>query len=138
MNNPTHNKRILIVEDEAPFQEIYSDILESEGYDTKIAESAEVALEWLESNTPDLVLLDIILPKQSGIDVLRHIRSTPTTQNTPVVVYSVINDKTKIDQALALGANDFTIKGETEAYEVISKVNTLLGVQPISEKTNQE
>lgn len=138
MNNATTSKRILIVEDEAPFQEIYSDILESEGYDTQVAESAEVALEWLKNNTPDLVLLDIILPNQSGIDVLRHIRSTPATQTTPVVVYSVINDKTKIDQALALGANDFTIKGETEAYEVISKVNALLGVQPISEKSNQE
>ena len=138
MNESNSTKLILIVEDEAPSQEIYRDILESEGYDTQVAESAETALEWLSSNTPDLVLLDIILPQQSGIDVLRHIRESAMTKNTPVVVYSVINDQAKIDQALALGANDFTIKGETPAYEVLNKINTLLGVHPMSEKPAEE
>lgn len=123
-----HNKIILLVEDEAPFQEIYRDILESEGYDIVIQESGEGALEWLEYNTPDLVLLDIILPKISGIEVLTHIRQTTVTSNTPVVVYSVIDDQAQIDQALQLGANNFMIKGQTAAYDVLAKVNELLGV----------
>jgi CheY-like chemotaxis protein len=127
-------KLILLVEDEAPFQEIYRDILENEGYEVEIMGDGEAALEWLEYHTPDLVLLDIILPKQSGLDVLRHIRETTATRNTPVVVYSVIDDKEQIDHALKLGANDFTIKGQTPAYDVLEKVNSLLGVPPLAKE----
>lgn len=127
----SHKKLILIVEDEQPFQEIYRDILESEGYETEIADDGDKALEWLEYNTPDLVLLDIILPKQSGLDILRHIRESTSTKNTPVVVYSVIDDKEYIDRALKLGANDFAVKGQTPAYDVLEKVNSLLGSPPI-------
>lgn len=126
-----HLKQVLIVEDELPFQEIYRDILESEGYEVKVAENGEVAIEFLEYNTPDLVLLDIILPKQSGLDVLRHLREATNTKNTPVVVYSVIDDREQIDRALKLGANDFTIKGQTSAYEVLEKVNELMGNPPM-------
>lgn len=133
-----HNKRILIVEDEVPFQEIYRDILESEGYETEVAGNGEEAIEWLEYNTPDLVLLDIILPKQSGLDVLRHIRDATSTKNTPVVVYSVIDDQEQIDRALKMGANDFTIKGQTAAYDVIEKINTLLGILPMQQDPAQE
>jgi DNA-binding response OmpR family regulator len=129
-----HNKIILLVEDEAPFQEIYRDILESEGYDIVIQETGEGALEWLEYNTPDLVLLDIILPKISGIDVLTQMRQTATTQNTPVVVYSVIDDQEQIDNAMKLGANNFMIKGQTAAYDVLATVNELLGVAPMAPK----
>jgi DNA-binding response OmpR family regulator len=129
-----HNKIILLVEDETPFQEIYRDILESEGYDIVIQETGEGALEWLEYNTPDLVLLDIILPKISGIDVLTQMRQTATTQNTPVVVYSVIDDQEQIDNAMKLGANNFMIKGQTAAYDVLATVNELLGVAPMAPK----
>lgn len=128
-----HTKQILLVEDEVPFQEIYRDILESEGYIVEIVGDGEAALEWLQYNTPDLVILDIILPKQSGLDVLRHIREATATKNTPVVVYSVVNDKEQIDHALKLGANDFTIKGQTPAYDVLEKVNALLGVPPLQQ-----
>lgn len=131
MNMKNRNKLILLVEDEVPFQEIYRDILESEGYEVAVVGDGEEAVKWLELNTPDLVLLDIILPKQSGLDVLRHIRETTSTTNTPVVVYSVIDDQEQIDRALKLGANDFTIKGQTPAYDVIEKINTLLGIPPL-------
>lgn len=129
-----HNKIILLVEDEAPFQEIYRDILESEGYDIIVQDTGEGALEWLEYNTPDLVLLDIILPKISGIDVLTRMRQNAATQNTPVVVYSVIDDQAQIDNAMKLGANDFMIKGQTAAYDVLAKVNELLGAAPVVSK----
>lgn len=128
---PLNKKCILIVEDEQPFQEIYRDILESEGYQVEVVDDGDAALKWLEYNTPDLVLLDIILPKQSGFDILRHIRETTMTKNTPVLVYSVINDQEHIDMALSLGANDFAIKGQTPAYEVLEKVNELLGNPPL-------
>lgn len=128
---PLNKKWILIVEDEQPFQEIYRDILESEGYQVAIADDGDAALQWLEQNTPDLVLLDIILPKQSGFDILRHIRAVVATKDTPVLVYSVINDQEHIDKALNLGANDFAIKGQTPAYEVLEKVNALLGSPPL-------
>lgn len=129
-----HTKQILIVEDELPFQEIYRDILESEGYEVHVAEDGELAIEYLAMNTPDLVLLDIILPKQTGLDVLRHMREVTHTKNIPVVVYSVIDDREQIDKAMKLGATDFTIKGQTSAYEVLEKVNELLGNPPMSQQ----
>lgn len=129
-----HTKKILIVEDELPFQEIYRDILESEGYEVHVAEDGQLAIDYLAMNTPDLVLLDIILPKQTGLDVLRHMREVTHTQNIPVVVYSVIDDREQIDMAMKLGANDFTIKGQTSAYEVLEKVNELLGNPPMSQQ----
>lgn len=132
-----HTKQILIVEDELPFQEIYRDILESEGYEVHVAEDGQLAIEYLSMNTPDLVLLDIILPKQTGLDVLRHMREAANTKNIPVVVYSVIDDREQIDKALKLGATDFTIKGQTSAYEVLEKVNELLGNPPMSQQIQE-
>ncbi len=132
-----HTKQILIVEDEVPFQEIYRDILESEGYEVHVAEDGQLAIEYLSMNTPDLVLLDIILPKQTGLDVLRHMREAANTKNIPVVVYSVIDDREQIDLAMKLGATDFTIKGQTSAYEVLEKVNELLGNPPMSQQIQE-
>lgn len=118
---------ILIVEDELPFRLIYRDALDMYGYNIIEAENGEEAMEIVEQSPPDLILLDLILPKLSGFDVLTALKQSPKTKGIPVIVYSVLNDKVSIDRALALGADDFTIKGETPAAKVLDKARKLLG-----------
>lgn len=118
---------ILIVEDELPFRLIYRDALDMYGYNVVEAENGEEAMKVIEQSPPDLILLDLILPKLSGFDILTSLKQSPKTKGIPIIVYSVLNDKISIDRALALGADDFTIKGETPAAKVVDKVRKLLG-----------
>lgn len=118
---------ILIVEDELPFRLIYRDALDMYGYTVTEAENGEEAMNLIEQTPPDLILLDLVLPKLSGFDMLTKLKQSPKTKGIPVIVYSVLNDKISIDRALALGADDFTIKGETPAAKVVDKVRRLLG-----------
>ncbi len=119
-------KTILIVEDELPFRQIYRDILRLDGFNVIEAEDGAEGLEMVKQHKPDLVLLYIVLPKLSGFDVLNTIKKTPALEQIPVIVYSIINNKAEIDRAIKLGANDFTIKGQTPAFEVLNKVRKLL------------
>lgn len=137
MNEVTtpRGQTILLVEDELPFRQIYRDILRLDGYKVVEAEDGEEALKMIESTPPDLVLLDIILPKLSGFDVLTKLKATPELSHIPVVVYSILNDKAEIDRALKLGANDFTIKGATPAREVLAKIKALLPQPPTATTT---
>jgi CheY-like chemotaxis protein/two-component sensor histidine kinase len=119
-------KTILIIEDELPFRQIYRDILRLDGFNVIEAEDGEEGLKLVKLHKPDLVLLDIILPKLSGFDVLTTIKKAPELEHIPVIVYSIINNKAEIDRALKLGASDFTVKGQTPAFEVLNKVRKLL------------
>lgn len=127
MDQGKPKRTILLVEDELPFRQIYRDAMTMYGYTVVEAENGEEALTMIEQSPPDLVLLDIILPKLSGFDVLTKLKQNPATKQIPVIVYSVLNDKASIDRALAIGADDFTIKGETPAVEVLNKARKLLG-----------
>ncbi len=126
MNQVAKNQTILIIDDELPFRQIYRDILRLDGYAVQEAEDGDEGLHMVEQQQPDLILLDLVLPKVSGFDVLGKLKSSPKTSNIPVVVYSILNDKPEIDRALKLGASDFTVKGQTPAMEVLAKVKALL------------
>lgn len=131
------NQPILIVEDEPPFQEIYRDIFESKGFEVIVCDTGEDAKNVITTTTPRLVLLDVVLPGISGLDVLEFIRTNASTQLTPVLVYSVIDEKEQVERAMALGANDYTIKGQTPAVEVLDKAMALIEGDSEREATNQ-
>lgn len=131
------NQPILIVEDEPPFQEIYRDIFESKGFEVIVCDTGEDAKNVIATTTPRLVLLDVVLPGISGLDVLEFIRTNASTQLTPVLVYSVIDEKEQVERAMALGANDYTIKGQTPAVEVLDKAMALIEGDSEREATNQ-
>lgn len=127
-DQPKQLKTILLVEDELPFRKIYKDALKmTYGYEIAEAEDGEEAMELVKQKTPDLILLDLVLPKLNGFDVLARIKNDPDLTHIPVIVYSVMADKASIERAMKLGASDFTIKGVTPAAEVTQKVRQLLG-----------
>jgi two-component system, cell cycle response regulator len=110
MKHPTKRHRVLMVEDSRAALDLYCARLERRGYVVSGASSAEQAREVLATTPPDIVLLDIFMPKVSGFDLLREMRSTPCTATVPVILTSALSDTKHIVEGLALGANDYVTK----------------------------
>lgn len=117
---------ILIVEDEDFLVRALKDNLVSEGHTVTIAMDGEAALEELKKNKPALILLDLLLPKKNGFDVLKEIRSNPDWSLIPVVILSNLGEDSEIKRALELGANDYFVKSQHPIQEVIEKVREYL------------
>jgi CheY-like chemotaxis protein len=103
--------RILLVEDSLPIRRDSESALHHAGYDVICAEDGETALQMAQEAKPDLILLDMILPKMSGPDVLKHLKSEPATAEIPVVVVSSLSEKNR-EKLIAEGAKDYLVKSE--------------------------
>lgn len=118
-------KKILLVEDEPFLSGMYKTKLQLEGFDVTVAMDGEEALDKIKGDKFDLVLLDIMMPKLNGFEVLKNIRhdSNPGTSGTPVVMLTNLGQKSDIEQGLLLGANDYVIKASFTPAEVVQKIN---------------
>jgi len=117
---------ILIADDEPSFRKIYRDVLESQGFEAVEAVDGEAALKFAKELKPALILLDIIMPKMDGFAVLKEIRADPSTKSIPVIMFSVLGEKSDINKGIELGANDYALKGMISPREILQKVRTLL------------
>ncbi|MBI5798633.1 MAG: response regulator [Candidatus Yonathbacteria bacterium] len=113
---------VLVVEDEDFLVRALKDNLVSEGYTVSVAMDGEAAFDELKKKVPSLILLDILLPKKNGFDVLKEIRQSPEWQLIPVVILSNLGEDSEIKRALELGANDYFVKSQHPIQEVIEKV----------------
>jgi diguanylate cyclase (GGDEF)-like protein len=102
--------RILMVEDSRVSLEVYAQRLERRGYQVATAISAEEARVELEASIPDLILLDVFMPKVSGFDYVRELRADPRTARVPIILISALSDTQHIVAGLELGANDYVTK----------------------------
>ena len=102
--------RILLVEDSKPLRRENEGALQRAGYEVICAEDGETALEMAQEGHPDLILLDMILPKMTGPEVLRHLKSEAKTKDIPVVVLSSLSEKNR-QKLLDEGAEDYLEKG---------------------------
>jgi two-component system, cell cycle response regulator len=102
--------RVLMVEDSRVSLEVYAQRLERRGYQMATAISAEAARVELENSLPDLILLDVFMPKVSGFDLLRELRGAARTATTPIILISALSDAQHIVEGLELGANDYVTK----------------------------
>jgi CheY-like chemotaxis protein len=117
-------KKILIAEDEISLLEMFSSIIENSGnYKITKAIDGEDAIKKIIENHPDIILLDIMMPKKDGIDVLIDLKSNPKTKNIPVIILSNISDKTQIEKALDLGACDYMVKSEIHLKDISNIIN---------------
>ena len=114
--------RVLVVDDEASFREGLRVALESEGFEVDLAADGEQALERFRHSAPDLVLLDVMLPRMSGIDVCRQIR---TEANTPVIMVSARREEIDTVVALEVGADDYVAK-PYRVRELVARMRTVL------------
>lgn len=116
-------KKILIAEDEEILLNVLKDRFEGEGWAVATAQDGEEAIGAIKRSLPDLVLLDLLMPKKDGFEVLKEIRSNPEYKNLPVIiVLSNLGSDEDIKKALALGANDYFVKTQHPMSEIVEKV----------------
>jgi DNA-binding response OmpR family regulator len=126
--NNSHAKKILLVEDDDSLANVYLARLEVEGFIVKRVPNGEDALAAAVEFKPDLVLLDVMMPKVSGFDVLDILRNTPETANLKVVMLTALSqdsDKARADQ---LGADDYLVKSQVVIADVIERIKHHLGI----------
>ncbi len=118
MDSSSHYGLILFVEDEAPFRKIYKNVLEQKGYKLLEAMDGEMGWTLVKAKKPSLVLIDMVLPKLSGRELLKRIRADAETKDIPIIMCSVIGDKKEIESCLKEGADDYAIKGTFVPTEI--------------------
>lgn len=119
-------QRILVVDDEEILRKIYTDRLNFEGYSVDSAADGEEALNKIRTSPPNLVLLDILMPKLNGLQVLEAINADPNLKNLPVIVLSNVANDENIKKALALGARDYLLKTNFSPNEITNKISALV------------
>ncbi len=120
-------KKIIIVEDEEILRNLLQKKLLAEGYEVDIAEDGEVGLLKIKENKPDLILLDIIMPKMGGFEMLEELQKDESLLDIPVIVVSNSGQPVEIDRAQKLGVKDWLVKTEFDPQEVIEKVIAQIG-----------
>ncbi len=120
-------KKILLVEDEEIMIDLLQKKLGKEGYTVFVAKEGEEGLKKMREVNPDLVLLDIIMPKKGGFEVMEEMNRDPKLKNIPVIVISNSGQPVELDRAKELGAKDWLIKTEFDPKEVLEKVIKQIG-----------
>lgn len=118
--------KIVIVEDEEILLRVLKEKFEKANFDVAVAIDGEEAMAVVKKSQPDVVLLDLILPKKSGFEVLQEIKSDAELKPIPVIVLSNLGQDEDIKRALQLGAEDYIVKTQHPINEVIEKVKSRL------------
>jgi two-component system, OmpR family, response regulator RpaB len=119
--------KILLVEDDFSLRDIYSARFQAEGYNVVTASDGEEALAIAVREHPDLMVLDVMMPKISGFDVLDILRSTPETKNTKVIMMTALSQDTDRQRGEALGVNKYLVKSQVTLEDVIVAAKQVLG-----------
>ncbi len=122
-------KKILIVEDDSFLQGLAATKLRKEGMEVLAAGEAGEAMKIMESETPDLIILDLVLPGTDGFGILEKIRENPKFAKTPVIIFSNLSDDKDIKHAQDLGANEFMIKSNFTLDELSTKIKQILNIE---------
>lgn len=121
------SKKILVVEDELSMQRALKIKLEQEGFGVDTAADGQQALDAMRASVPDLVLLDLIMPKLDGINVLREMKKDDVLRNVPVIILTNLSTGDKVAEAMQLGTFDFLVKANYSLEDVLRKVKERLG-----------
>jgi len=126
-NNMKNNmKNILLVEDDPFLSDIYTTKLKKEGFSVDIALDGQECLKKLEKSTPDLVVLDVVLPKVDGWEVLSSIRKQEKFKDLKVVILSNLGQKDEVEKGLSLGATAYFIKAHYTPAEIVEEIKKIL------------
>lgn len=126
---PGGTHRILLVEDDDALANVYVTRLQAEGFDVRRVNNGEDALATAISYHPDLVVLDVMMPKVSGFDVLDILRNTPETTNIKVIMLTALSQPSDQERAKSLGADDYLVKSQVVIADVIDRIRHHLNIQ---------
>lgn len=121
-------KKILLVEDDEALAKVYKSRLDLEGFETREVNNGEDALSAAREFKPDLILLDAMMPKISGFDVLDILRNTPDTADIRVIMLTALSQPKDKERAESLGVNDYLVKSQVVIGDVIDRVRFHLGL----------
>lgn len=119
--------RVLIVEDEVSLRELYADFLRDSGYVVDVASDGESALDKINRGEWDVLLLDIMLPKLDGMEVLKSITTDSLLNSKPILIMSNLEDPAIIRRCLEAGAKEFLAKAELTPPDIIAAIERTLG-----------
>jgi len=118
--------KILLVEDDAFLSSLLKNRFIKEGFDVALARDGEEAFNLLKNSAPDLILLDIILPKKSGFELMEDLRSNPQLREAPIIILSNLGQPEDVSRGQQLGAVEYFIKAKTSIDDLIEKVKEFL------------
>ncbi len=119
-------KKILFIEDEPALQKALSVSLKAQGFEVLSAFDGESGLKMVKDVKPDLVLLDLILPKMDGFAVLEELKKIPETKNMPVIVLTNLDETEDVQKVLDLGATNYLIKASYNTEEIANKIKEIV------------
>ena len=120
-------KKILFVEDEPTLQKALKEVLEKEGYDVLPASNGEEGLISAKEQKPNLILLDLILPKMDGFEVLKNLKADNECREIPVIVLTNLEGSSDVGRAIELGATTYLVKAQYSLDEVTKKIKEVIG-----------
>lgn len=121
-------KKILLVEDDDALAGVYTTRLDAEGFSIRRVPNGEEALAATLEFKPDLILLDVMMPKVSGFDVLDILRNTPETAQIKVIMLTALSQESDKQRAVDLGVDDYLVKSQVVIADVVDKIRQHLGV----------
>ena len=122
-------KKILLVEDDEMLSQVYRSRFEIEGFDVKEVYNGEDALSAAISFKPDIILLDAMMPRISGFDVLDILRNTPETANIAIIMLTALSQPRDQERAESLGVDDYLVKSQVVIGDVVARVKKHLGIE---------
>lgn len=121
--------KILLVEDDKILTKVLYEELSEAGFEVIQALDGEAGLTMAKSEKPDLILLDLVLPKKQGFDVLEELKNSPLTRSILVIVLTMLGSDEDIKKGLALGAEDYIVKSQHTVAEIVEKINDFLATK---------
>ena len=118
--------KVLIAEDDRFLSSAYKMKLTKEQFDVELAFDGEEAVEKARSFSPDIIILDLIMPKKDGFETLKDLSNDPKLKTIPVIVSSNLGQKEDIDKALSLGARDYFVKSDISLNDLILKIKKIV------------
>lgn len=119
-------KKILIVDDDVFILKTICPKFQKNSYEVKLAKNVDEAITTLETYRPDIILLDIILPGESGIEILKRIKSKSETKSIPIVIFSNLSSEEEHEEAMKLGAIKYIVKADFTPDKVVEEIDNLL------------
>lgn len=121
-------KKLLLVEDDAVLQKALSEFLVTEDFDVVCASDGEDGISKAINEKPDLIILDIILPKKDGYEVIKEVKAFPETKDVPIVLLTNLGSLNDVEKALELGATTYLVKADYKLEEITKKIKGILGI----------
>lgn len=134
MENTNKKNKILMIEDDIFLRKLYRDQLTREGFEFVEATNGIEGLNKARSERPDLILLDLMLPRKNGFDVLEDLKGDKSTRDIPTLVLSNLGQESDIQEAMNLGAEAYLVKTDVRISEAVEKIKQILSKKSIQQQ----